>query len=246
VNEQQTQREVEFFDRFASEHGDYDVLAEGAYSRLIELFERRVQPRPGERCLDLGCGTGAFTRRLDRFGLERVGMDISPASVQRAAAMCPGARFVEGDILATGLPEGSYDIIIYSGVLHHFDSSTLRRRVLQEGYRILRPGGRLFAYDPNAHSPSMWLYRDPRSPLFSSKGKTENEVLLSRAELTSEITGAGFAKVEVFGASGITFRHVESKAARFILPAYNLYEQLVQLSPIEDRIGTFLVSVATK
>jgi hypothetical protein len=45
----EAQRGVEFFDRFVSEHGDYDVLAEGAYARVREAFEREVRPRAGER-----------------------------------------------------------------------------------------------------------------------------------------------------------------------------------------------------
>ncbi len=245
--QQERQREVEFFDRFAAEHGDYDVLSDGAYRRLIDLFARDVRPRAGERLIDLGCGTGAFTKRLTGFGLDLTGMDISPASVARASQDGGGGvRFVVGDIMQTELPEASHDIILYSGVLHHFDSSAARRKVLAEGFRILRPGGRMFAYDPNLHSPSMWLYRDPRSPLFSTKGKTENEVLLSRAELTSEIASAGFSSISVRGTSGITFRYVDSPVARLVLPAYNVYETLVRHSPWEDRIGTFLVSTAVK
>jgi SAM-dependent methyltransferase len=245
-SKQRLDREIEFFDRFASEHGDYDVLGSQAYVRLVSLFEQSVRPRAGERCIDLGCGTGAFTKHLDRFGLDRAGMDISSASVARANAGSNGARFIVGDITKTGEPEGSYDIIVYSGVLHHFDSAAARRDVLAEGFRILRSGGRLFAFDPNYHSPSMWLYRDPRSPLFSSKGKTENEVLLRRDELTKELQGVGFADIDVRGASGITFQYVESPAARVVLPLYNLYEKAVRLSPFEARIGTFLISTALK
>jgi SAM-dependent methyltransferase len=243
---QKLDREIEFFDKFASEHGDYDVLGEGAYRRLTGLFEQRVRPRPGERCIDLGCGTGAFTRHLSRFGLERTGMDISAASVARGNGQADGARFIVGDITRTGLPDGSFDIIVYSGVLHHFASSAGRRQVLAEGYRILARGGRMFAFDPNLHSPSMWLYRDPRSPLFSPKGKTENEVLLRRSELEDELRSAGFVDVVARGASGINFRYVESSAARVILPLYNFYEQVVRLSPFEAQLGTFLVSSAVK
>src|SRR3954468_25062765 len=120
TDEQRLEREVEFFDQFATTHGDYDVLSDGAYARLTALFARRVRPRPGERCIDLGCGTGAFTKHLARFELDRTGMDISPRSVERANAGSNGARFITGDITASGLPPASFDIIVYSGVLHHF------------------------------------------------------------------------------------------------------------------------------
>jgi SAM-dependent methyltransferase len=242
----EAQREVEFFDRFVAEHGDYDVLGDGAYARLRAAFERTVEPREGERCIDLGCGTGAFTRRLGGLGLHLAGMDISPASIGRARAIAPEIDFMVGDITETGLPAESRDIILYSGVLHHFCTREDRLRVLREGYRLLAPGGRLFAYDPSAQSPSMWLYRDPRSPLFSEKGKTENEVLLHRRELAGELREAGFVDASIRGLAGISFAYVESRLSSVILPMYNLYEQLLRYSPFEDRFGTFLATVAVK
>jgi hypothetical protein len=92
----------------------------------------------------------------------------------------------------------------------------------------------------------MWLYRDPRSPLFSAKGKTDNEVLLEKGALARELHAAGFDRVDVRGVSGLTFRWVASDSARLLLPVYNLYEYAVRFSPFEGRIGTFLVSVAIK
>ncbi len=239
-------REVEFFDQFVVEHGDYDVLSERAYERLLEAFAEGVRPRPGERCIDLGCGTGAFTRRLRRFDLRLVGMDISPGAVAHARRETPDLEFVVGDIGATGLPDASQDVVCYSGVLHHISSSEARVRVLAEAHRLLTPGGRLFAYDPSAQSPSMWLYRDPRSPFFSKLGKTDNEVLLHRSQLARELRDAGFDQIRIRGIGGIAFRFVESKIAGVILPLYNLYEELLRRSPLEDRFGTFLISVATK
>lgn len=238
--------ESRFFDAFVREHGDYDVLAPGAYRRLVRVFEQRVRPQRGERCVDLGCGTGAFTRRLRHLGLSLSGMDISPEAVQTAQRQATSERYACGDITATGAPDNSQDIVLYSGVLHHFPTREERARVLAEGFRLLAPGGRLFAFDPNQHSPTMWLYRDPRSPLFSSEGKTENEVLLSRAQLRDELAAAGFASVWVAGVSGITFKYIESKTARRLLPLYNAYEHLMQRLPVESQLGTFLVSVAVK
>ncbi len=92
----------------------------------------------------------------------------------------------------------------------------------------------------------MWLYRDPRSPLYSSKGKTANEVLLTRQNLRDELGEAGFSLVSIRGTSGISFRYVEDRFARLLLPLYNLYEEIIRFSPLENRLGTFLVSVATK
>lgn len=238
-------REVEFFDEFADQ-ADYDVLGERGYARLLAAFNESIQPREGQRCVDLGCGTGAFTRRLRVFHLDLVGVDISPRSIERARSSGDGIRYEVGDITATGLADGSFDVAALSGVLHHITGGADRIRALREAWRILRPGGRLFAFDPNAHSPSMFLYRDPRSPLYSSEGKTENEVLLKRDELTDELRASGFVSVQVRGLSGTTFKYVKGRVARLLLPAYAIYEELVRLSPWEGQLGTFLVSTATK
>jgi SAM-dependent methyltransferase len=189
-------KEVAFFDRFEIEHGEYDVLGERAYRRLLGLFGALVLPQEGQRCFDLGCGSGAFTRRLSAFKLDLTGLDISPRCIEAAGRRSSRERYLVADIRDTHLADGTADIVVYSGVLHHVDQRATRVETLKEGHRILRPGGRLFAFDPSAHSPSMWLYRDPRSPLYSSKGKTENEVLLTRQDLRAELEEAGFSSAQ--------------------------------------------------
>lgn len=244
MNKQQI--ESDFFDAFESKYGDYDVLGEMAYRRILNRFEEQIQPKTGERCVDLGCGTGAFTRRLNNFHLQLTGVDISSKCIGLAKQKASGERYDVGDLTNLNFENESTDIIVYSGVLHHITQRTERVRALQEGLRILKPDGRLFAYDPNKASPSMWLYRSPQSPFYSRVGKTENEVLLSKQDLLEELNRAGFTNIQVQGLSGTTFRFVESKTARAILPLYNAYEILMMLSPLQRRMGTFLISSAWK
>lgn len=238
--------ESAFFDAFGSKYGDYDVLGELAYRRLLTEFANRVQPKKNQRCIDLGCGTGAFTRRLTAFDLSLIGVDISPQCINLARQEGSRETYEVGDLMNLSFEDATADIVVYSGVLHHIAKSNERICALREGWRILKPGGRLFAYDPNKASPSMWLYRSPRSPFFSEVGKTENEVLLSRKSVLGELDQAGFIDITVQGLGGITFRFVESKLARTILPLYNLYEILMMLSPFQRTLGTFLISCASK
>lgn len=240
-------KEIEFFDRFVVEHGDSDVLGERAYTRLTDLFARLIAPRPGERCVDLACGTGALTRKLRQFRMRLTGVDISALSLSRAQAHRDAETYVLADIRRTPFPDESMDIVVYSGVLHHCSTRDARIDMLREGHRILRRAGRLFAFDPSAHSPAMLLYRHPRSPLHSTATKTPNEVLLSRGQLTEELAAAGFSGIHVRGVSGMSFRYVGEQLGRLLLPAYNLlYEELIRISPLEDRLGTFLVTHASK
>ncbi len=240
------EKEVRFFDQFEAEHGEYDVLTEQAYRRLLTTLERRVRPTAGMRAIDLGCGTGAFTHRLQRFGLELTGVDISPRSIARARET-HGGTFLVGDINATTLEACSFEIAVMSGVLHHIPTSAGRVGSLREAFRLLKPGGHFFSYDPNGHSPSMFLYRDPRSPLHTTAGKTDNEVLLTRRQMIAELTAAGFTGVHVIGLSGITYRYVEGAIAARLLPFYNhIYENVMRLPILQSVMGTFLIATATR
>jgi SAM-dependent methyltransferase len=240
-------KEISFFDRFELEHGDYDVLAEKSYERILKAMFSGVRLRPRMTCVDLGCGTGAFTRRLGTLDLELTGVDISPRSIDRARAIGGGPEYVVGDVCDCPLPSSSSDFVTMSGVLHHLTTAAARAQSLREAFRLLKPDGRFLSYDPNAASPSMFLYRDPRSPLYSPAGKTENEVLLSRRQIASDLAAAGFSDVRASGLSGIAFRYVEGRLARKLLPLYNhLYEPLIRWSFLEGILGTFIVAAARK
>lgn len=246
LSTQDTAKEIEFFGREVSAHREYDVLGATAYRSLLRLFEEMVGPRPGERCVDMGCGTGAFTRRLSRYGLDLLGIDITPTCIEYASQRAKGERYLIGDVRATGLHPETCDIVVYSGVLHHFGDRDERLAALREGHRLLRPGGRVFAFDPSAESPSMWLYRDPRSPLHSTKGKTPNEVLLDRSDLRLSLTQAGFTDVRIRATSKMTFRHVAGPLGHLLLPLYNAYELALGSTSLERRFGTFLVTAAMR
>ena len=91
-------KEISFFDQFEKEHGDYDVLAEESYERILGALFRGMTVGPDKTCVDLGCGTGAFTRRLSKLELKLTGVDISPGSIERR----------KGDRRRTGVRRGRY------------------------------------------------------------------------------------------------------------------------------------------
>src|SRR5262245_22442281 len=55
-----------------------------------------LDPKPGERILDLGCGDGALTRRIVEAGAIVVGIDASAAMVEAARALSIDARVMDG------------------------------------------------------------------------------------------------------------------------------------------------------
>src|SRR5688572_1375909 len=95
---------------------------------------------PGRRAVDLGAGTGIFTRMLAQRGWEAVGVEPN-AAMRDAAISAGGARYVDGSAEATGLPDARADLVIGAQAFHWFDLD----RTLPEIDRISAAGGRAVA-----------------------------------------------------------------------------------------------------
>lgn len=123
-----------------------EATARGEYLALLGVA-------PGERVLDVGCGSGVVTREVARRvapnGLA-VGCDASPAllGVARQLADQEGlGALVElrhGDCRALPFPDGSFDAALAATVLAHVPDA---ERALAEMVRVTRPGGRVGVFD---------------------------------------------------------------------------------------------------
>lgn len=98
----------------------------------------------GDQVIDVGCGTGNYTRHLARAAGEglTVGLDASEAMVAAAAAR--GDRenlaYLRGDACALPFADESFDVACSVGVIHMLEDPLL---ALAEMTRVLAPGGRL-------------------------------------------------------------------------------------------------------
>ena len=102
---------------------------------LIALLD----PRPGERILDLGCGDGALTLRLAETGADVVGIDSAPEQVRAARALGLDARVADGQALAF---DAEFDGILSNAALHWMRDADA---AIDAMWRALRPGGRIAA-----------------------------------------------------------------------------------------------------
>ncbi|MBF0180597.1 MAG: class I SAM-dependent methyltransferase [Magnetococcales bacterium] len=77
--------------------------------REKELLWRLMQPSPGDSVLDVGCGTGFFSRHWANSGLKVVGVDIDRERVDYAARQCPKVRYLVGDAKALPFSDKTFD-----------------------------------------------------------------------------------------------------------------------------------------
>jgi ubiquinone/menaquinone biosynthesis C-methylase UbiE len=234
-------KEIAFFDRHASAD-EYDVFTPESSARLIDAFVRLSGLPGGARVADLGCGSGVFTDLLSRAGYDCIGLDISPKLIEIGRRKYAEVEFIEGDVEHLPFPSGSLDGVLLSGIVHHLPDPS---RCAAEVWRVLRPGGRFVAFDPNRMNPFMWLYRDRSSPFYSSVGVTENERPIIAREVAAVFERAGF-RVSSDYLSGLAYRYVASSGARLLLPIYNFIDATIFGLRIMEPLRPFVLTAGEK
>ena len=78
----------------------------------LALLQRLLNGKPGDSILDVGCGTGWFTRRLTTAGLTTTGLDPNPEWLAFARAQGGGERYIEGNALSLPFADASFDLVV--------------------------------------------------------------------------------------------------------------------------------------
>jgi ubiquinone/menaquinone biosynthesis C-methylase UbiE len=142
----------------------YEVMAEvGFLGRRREVFTRLAAlsgARPGDRVVDVGCGTGYLTRIMARLvgpDGQVTGVDPSASVIEharrRAAANC---SYLVGEGQSMDLPDACADVVVSSLAVHHMPAAA-RGTAIREMFRVLRPGGWLLIAE----------FRPPSNPLLA-------------------------------------------------------------------------------
>ena len=93
----------------------------------------------GKKVLEIGCGTGEFTKRIAQTWADITAIDISPDLLEIARETTPNVnvRFHIQNVENLDFEDGSFDVVIGSSILHHLNLDP----ALKEIYRVLRSGG---------------------------------------------------------------------------------------------------------
>ncbi|KJR96236.1 MAG: methyltransferase type 11 [Peptococcaceae bacterium BRH_c4a] len=110
-------------------------------SRLGLDVVRLLDPRPGERILDLGCGTGDLANEIVMEGAVPLGIDAAPSMIEKARVKYPDIAFEVGDGLTFRTAE-QFDAVFSNAALHWMKPAS---SVVETIWLALRPGGRFVA-----------------------------------------------------------------------------------------------------
>ncbi|MEK7576475.1 MAG: methyltransferase domain-containing protein [Patescibacteria group bacterium] len=195
-------REAQHFDQLADSTGEIwwgSVTPAGIrrLERRVVYVQDALAQFHNPTVLELGCGTGAFTKPLLQTipQLRLTGVDVSPKTIEVIRKYFQEnlqARFEVGDVSATMFADNTFDAVIGNSVLHHVPL----KETLHESLRILKPGGVLWFSEPNMFNPQIAVEKNVR---FVGKWlqNSEDETAFFRWPLARLLRGIGFQDISV-------------------------------------------------
>jgi len=149
---------------FATIAGRYDFINDlqslGLHRRWKKRVVRLAAVQPGDRALDLCCGTGDIAFAVAKAGAEVTGLDFSEPMLEVARGRAenvpstfPNPQFLAGDAQKTRLPDAAFDIVTVGYGLRNLASWEAG---LREMVRVAKPGGRLVVLDFGKPDNACW------------------------------------------------------------------------------------------
>ncbi|MBC7186579.1 MAG: methyltransferase domain-containing protein [Calditrichaeota bacterium] len=215
--------EAELLKKRASQHFDdwADHYEAGRMSRWFRHFQAliiaTIAPSPGQRVLDVGCGTGWAVRSVVQRepAAWACGLDISRAMLQEAVRRrgpTTRAAFVQADSEHIPAKDASFDAVICSSSFHHYPAPVAS---LREMRRVLKQGGMLLLLETSREAFWPIAVYDFLQRTFRS----DHVRYYATHEIVAFLREAGFAEIaEVVRERGL-FRHGKLVTSEVLLRA---------------------------
>jgi SAM-dependent methyltransferase len=144
--------------------------------------------------LEIGCGTGYFTRELTQRGADIVAIDVSPdlLEIAKAKYSAPNVRYEIQNAYALTYADAMFDSVVGSSILHHLEIE----EALREIYRVLKPGGTIYFTEPNMLNPQIAMQKNV--PWIKRRlGDSPDETAFFRWPLRRLLEQTGYCDVRI-------------------------------------------------
>lgn len=202
--------------------------------------------------LDVGCGEGHFLAQMKEAGWHVLGSELSEelAQIAREKYLVP---VITGPFLEAGFPSEKFDVVTLNHVIEHVYCPIT---VLQECWRILKPGGRLVVTTPNTESLGHrlfgrdWRGLEPPRHLYLFSHKSLKTVGTSAGFESSSVRSTNRMGMSIYYASKLIQRNGYYQRSmldiRLLLEGlvYQLYQS--GISVLQPEVGEELVLIGTK
>lgn len=188
----------------------------------------------GTNVLELGCGTGYFTKELAGTGANVTAIDISPALLEEARRNCPvsSVTFEIQNANALSYLDSSFEAVVGSSVLHHLEIDEALRQI----YRVLKSGGFIRFTEPNMLNPQVAVQKN--IPAVKKRlGDSPDETAFFRWSLRRRLERTGFREVRI---DPFEFLHPKTPAS-WIPTVQNLSSVLEKTPLLREVAGSLYI-----
>lgn len=142
----------QLFDNWPDPYEQWFQTPIGALVKSVELewVMNLLQPKPEEKILDAGCGSGIFTQPITEQGAKITGIDISQPMLERAQKRLPQHEFLAADICDLPFTDEIFDKTVSITALEFIENG---EQAIAELFRVTKPGGLVVVATLNRLSP---------------------------------------------------------------------------------------------
>ena len=206
------------------------------WKRRVKMLTAHIKPT--DQILEIGCGTGYFTKEIIKTGAFVTAIDISPEllNIAKEELKNNNIEFVIENAYEMRFEHNRFDSIVGSSVLHHLEIE----KAIKEMFRVLKPGGTIFFTEPNMMNPQIALQKN--IPFLKRKlGDSPDETAFFRWSLHNLLTINGFEAITI---KPFDFLHPSLPGA--LIPIVSSFGETVEKIPVLREIAGYLYILAKK
>lgn len=228
--------------RFLAEHGAGEIwnwespAGKLRWARRVKMLSGHLKPEM--TVLELGCGTGYFTRELARSGADIVAIDVSPELLEIARTNCsaPNVRYEIQNAYALSYSNATFDSVVGSSVLHHLEIEEAVREI----YRVLKSGGTIYFTEPNMLNPQIAIQKNV--PWIKRRlGDSPDETAFFRWQLRRLLEQAGYGDIRI---EPFDFLHPKTPVP--LIDPLNAFGRFLEKTPVVSEFAGSLYIRAVK
>ena len=206
------------------------------WQRRVKMLTAHLKKT--DQVLEIGCGTGYFTREIVKTGAMVTAIDISPEllDIAKKEIASDNVRFMIDNAYNMSFPNNSFDSIVGSSVLHHLEIG----KAITEMFRVLKPGGSMFFTEPNMMNPQIALQKN--IPALKRKlGDSPDETAFFRWNLSKLMQNAGFTQIKI-----VPFDFLHPAIPQFMIRFVSTIGETTEKVPLLKEIAGSLYISAQK
>lgn len=205
--------------------------------RRAKLIIANGSIKPDQNILEVGCGTGLFTRLIYESAKPKItAIDISPDLIGLAKIKNPELNFCIQSAHNMTFNDDTFDVIYGSSVLHHLEIEI----AMKEIYRVLKKNGTICFAEPNIFNPQIFFQKHFLL-LKTFMNDTKHETAINRWTFKKKLEAIGFNKCVI---SPFDFLHPYTPPI-FSKHIESLGKALEKINFVREFAGSVLIA-ATK